>query len=252
MLVEKGADGDLEDRDKATPFAEASDSCKKLLHAHDFSGDMSTTNESRDAAFVEALADRGTIDAAAEQAIGPQGALKKDHQAEKSGMLSIQIEKSEEGISIVVERAKYLKDCDTLGDNDVYVVVSIGIAEETMQHQRTSVVKNGGADPVWNNGDGERLTFLDVPDEFEDIHFYCYDEDMGGEMNHDLIGTHFMGHIAVERVKERFKEHPQIFSGDIQLRENKEEAQSLPPVTSDRYRPPDDTENPLAGGIAAT
>ena len=46
-LLEKGADGNRQDRDGETPFLNASDSCKKLLNSKGFDGDMSTTNEAR-------------------------------------------------------------------------------------------------------------------------------------------------------------------------------------------------------------
>eukprot|EP01046_Picozoa_sp_COSAG06_P006496 COSAG06_NODE_306_length_17801_cov_6.989210_7_plen_264_part_00 len=262
MLLKKGADGDRQDRDGESPFLNASDSCKKALHEFGFQGDMSTTDEARDKAFVENLADevgQDGLSANAKQASSDrQGALKKSDKSEKSGMLSVKIEKIGDELSFFIQRGKYLKDCDVYGGNDVYVVVSVGTEDEAkpgdMQHQRTSTIKDAGADPVWEQGRGEQLTFLDVPTDFDDIYFRCYDEDLGGEMNHDLIGMH---KIALSKVRQLRGDGSEDWDweADIQLRTNKLEEQNLPPVTSDRYRPPeelDEAGNPLAGGVAAT
>lgn len=260
MLLDKKVDGDRQDRDGETPFLNASDSCKKLLHQYGFEGDMSTTDEARDKAFIADLDDRGgTSDMAAAAASDRQGALKTDAQDEKSGMLSVKVEKVGAEFNFYVQRALYLKDCDTLGGNDVYVVVSIGIEDlahefSEMQHQRTSVIKDGGSDPIWDRGEGEKLTFLDVPQQFEDIYFRVYDEDLGGEMNHDLIGLHKMSVSKIKMLRGDGGEDF-VWEADLQLRTNKTEEQNLPPSTSDRYRSADELDemgNPLSGGTAAT
>ena len=258
-LLELGADGDRQDRDGETPFLNATDSCKKLLVQFGFKGDLSTTSEARDAAFMANLDDRGGTKSAAQAALGPQGALKTDGLDEKSGLLSVKIEKKGEEFNFYIQRARYLKDCDAMGKNDVYVVVSVGIEDlkagiDNMQHQRTSVLKDAGADPVWNGGNGEKLTFLDVPTDYSDIYFRVYDEDMGGEMNHDLIGIHKINVTKVAKLRgDGMSDY--VWEADVQLRTNKAEEANLPPATSDRYRSAeelDESGNPLAGGVAAT
>lgn len=259
MLLEKGADGNRQDRDGETPFLNATDSCKKLLNEYGFEGDMSTTDDARDKAFIENLDDRGATGDMAAKAAGPQGALKTDDKDEKSGMLSVKIERAGEEFNFYIQRARYLKDCDAVGENDVYVVVSIGIEDAArefsdMQHQRTSVIKNGGAEPIWNRGEGEKLTFLDVPQQFEDIYFRVYDEDMGGEMNHDFIGLHKMSISKVRNLRGDGTTDF-VWEADLQLRTNKTEEQNLPPSTSDRYRSADELDemgNPLSGSVVAT
>ena len=214
---------------------------------------MSTLEEAKDAAFIEHLDDRGGTGSAAQAAMGPQSAKKTDGQDEKSGLLSVKLEKKGEELSFYIQRARYLKDCDSVGKNDVYTIVSVGIEDlkkgiENMQHQRTSVLKDAGSDPIWNAGNGEKLTFLDVPEGYEDIYFRVYDEDMGGDMNHDLIGVHKMALPKVRNLRGDGSSDF-VWEADLQLRTNKKEEANLPPATSDRYRPADEVDesgNPLS------
>lgn len=260
MLLKKGADGGRQDRDGETPFLNASDSCKKALHDFGFAGDMRTTNAAKDATFVENLDDAGGLAGSANEASQErQGALKKVEKDEKSGMLSVKIEKIGDEFNVYVQKGRYLKDCDMYGNNDVYVVVSVGTEDAArpeipsdMQHQRTEVIKDAGPDPTWEQGRGEKLTFVGIGDDFEDVLFRCYDEDMGGEMSHDLIGIH---KIPLSKVKQLRGEGGEDWDweADVQLRSNKLEEQNLPPQTSDRYRTDLDEEgNPLSGAIEST
>jgi len=260
MLLKKGADGGRQDRDGETPFLNASDSCKKALHDFGFAGDMSTTNEAKDKMFVENLDDAGGLEDSAKTAMNDRkGALKKEEKDEKSGMLSVKLEKIGTELSIYVQKGRYLKDCDMYGGNDVYVVCSVGTEDAAhpeipadMEHQRTSVMKDAGPDPTWDQGRGEKLTFEDIGSDFEDILFRCYDEDMGGEMNHDLIGMH---KIPLSKIKQLRGDGTEDWDweADVQLRTNKLEEQNLPPQTSDKYRTDlDEDGNPLAGAIEST
>ena len=65
---------------------------------------MSTLEEAKDAAFIEHLDDRGGTGEAAQAAMGPQSAKKTDGQDEKSGLLSVKLEKKGENSASIFKR----------------------------------------------------------------------------------------------------------------------------------------------------
>jgi len=254
MLLEKGADGNRQDRDGETPFLNAADSCKKALHEYGFKGDMSTTDEARDKAFLEEEVKEGRLhsDAAKDSMDASRTAAKKDDdKEEKSGLLSIKIERTGSGteVDFYIQRAKYLKDCDAYGNNDVYVVVQID-GPDGPQYQRTSTLKDAGDKPVWEQGRGEKLAFADVPPIFEDIIFRVYDEDYGGDSTDDLIGMHKIPLAKIKSLRGTGEDF--VWEADVQLRQNREMEKENPPQTTERYKPAvavDEAGNEIAAAV---
>lgn len=82
-------------------------------------------------------------------------------------------------LSITVHSARGLPDTDTIGKADPYVVVKVGNNKE----KRTSVQKNSGSNPHWN----ETLRFDGISNDDKIIKFIVMDKDLVG--SDDLMGS---------------------------------------------------------------
>jgi hypothetical protein len=111
-----------------------------------------------------------------------------------AGKVKLNLRKEGEHVTVTVLRCKNLKKLDFLGANDDYCVVTINGEEEEVekwarsdQSRRTSTLPEAGANPVWNNGLGEKLEFEGIK-YLHKVHVQCFDEDTGGVETDDLIG----------------------------------------------------------------
>jgi Ca2+-dependent lipid-binding protein len=77
-----------------------------------------------------------------------------------------------------------------MGQNDPYCTVTVeGVTE------RTRTIDAGGANPVWNEGNGEAFTYDISVSTIPKITICCFDDDGMGQ--DDFIGSHVLHLIGV-------------------------------------------------------
>lgn len=113
----------------------------------------------------------------------------------RTGKLFVGVLRHDKMLVVTVYRAKGLKDVDMIGSNDNYVKIFVNGGDDAGEEQRTTVLDNTGANPMWGEQDNSRTGCLGETFEFENIDmiesiaFQCWDEDEGmGDANDDLIG----------------------------------------------------------------
>eukprot|EP01048_Picozoa_sp_COSAG05_P013273 COSAG05_NODE_1397_length_4981_cov_8.111020_1_plen_242_part_00 len=229
MLVDAGASGTLTDRNGDTAFHMATDHCKEILDKAGFGGDMHSTNEFKDLAMMAEL-DRseklGKMANAELAGAERRSALKKKGKV-RSGSITIRIEKDGSNYIVNVISGDQLTDHDTVGGNDVYVVIQINKTEV----QRTKTIPDAGPNPVWNQGRGQELQFNGF-DKLDDFVVRVYDEDSGPAMD-ELIGFIPLPQGKLHDLNAQGETWE--WEADLTLREDEDESRLATPATSEKY-----------------
>jgi Ca2+-dependent lipid-binding protein len=94
------------------------------------------------------------------------------------------------GVRCTVLGCRNLPKSDIMGQNDPYCTVTVeGVTE------RTRTIDAGGANPVWNEGNGEAFTYDISVSTIPKITICCFDDDGMGQ--DDFIGSHVLHLIGV-------------------------------------------------------
>lgn len=239
----------MKDKGGATAFDMGSDSAKEVLNEFGYGGAMDDTVESRDAAFMEELQRTGKLDTAAVSEMQAESngrrtaANEVSNQNKRAGVLTFSVGKRNGKMEVCIKKGVKLTDKDLVGNNDVYVVVQCNYTDV----QRTKTIPDAGADPVWEFGKGQTLTFDDVSN-LSSLNLYVFDEDFGGASTDDLIGKHSVPEKSLLAWKE---DDWSIRECDAIIREDEELGKTMkkqPLVTTEKYLVDGKDPNASSGG----
>lgn len=237
MLVDAGAAGTLTDKNGDTAFHMATDHCKEILDKAGFGGDMNSTNEFKDLAMMAELDRSEKLGKVADaERMGNRTALNTKGKV-RSGSITIRIEKSRSNYIVNVISGDQLTDHDTMGGNDVFVVIQINNTEV----QRTKTIPDAGPNPVWSQGRGQELQFNGF-DKLVNMVIRVYDED---DLSAELIGYIPLPQGKLNDLNAQGEEWE--WEADLTLREDEDESKLATPATSQKYLVDGKDPNATAG-----
>jgi hypothetical protein len=251
MLLKASANGKIVNHNNKTAFEVGTDNSKQTINriAPQFAGDMYSTMESMDQEMLDELMQAGKLHGTASFEMNAitnnRRAARAQQEAERSGQLAFELDKDGKTVYVNIQKCSKLKDMDTFGSNDVFVVVNLN-----GEQQRTKTLPDVGATAVWNQGRGQVLKFKGAKT-ISSLILRVFDEDVSvGGFTAELIGSFTFPEHRLEHMQEEAEDDG--YCADVVLRVGEEAFETEVGTTSEKYlvngKDPNASEtfNPLA------